>query len=68
MSPLSQAVTWIAAILITGGVGAIAAQESAPPEGAAQIEPRAVPKGVCPPRHVGVWIESGVMECLKELP
>lgn len=62
---MTQALSWIAAILITGCIGALAAQESAP---ATKEEPAHIPAGVCPRGHVGVWIDSGAMECLKELP
>lgn len=62
---MTQALSWIAAILITGCIGALAAQESAP---ATNEEPVLIPAGVCPLGHVGVWAAPSVMECLKERP
>ncbi|VUZ24123.1 Uncharacterised protein [uncultured Comamonas sp.] len=29
---------------------------------------KTIPQGVCPPGHVGMWIEHSVVECFKELP
>ena len=64
---MNKAFPWIAALLIGAVVTAVAGHESAPVP-APKEEPAHIPAGVCPRGHVGVWIDSGAMECLKELP
>ena len=62
-----KALPWIAAALVALTVSAVAGGESAPVQ-PVSIETTVIPAGVCPRGHAGVWIEPGVMECLKELP
>lgn len=64
---MNKAFPWICAALITLGVSAVAGHESQQPS-APQVTAQAVPAGVCPRGHTGVWIDSKTMECLKELP
>ena len=63
-----KALTWIACALVALSVGVVAGHESAPPEPIAKESLAAIPVGVCPRGHVGMWIERGYMECLKEQP
>lgn len=30
--------------------------------------PKAIPQGVCPPGHVGAWVDASTVQCFKELP
>ena len=63
-----KALTWIACALVALSVGVVAGHESAPPEPIAKESLAAIPAGVCPRGHVGVWADSANMECFKELP
>jgi len=62
---------WILALVITLGVGHIAAQASteADLEDAAALSSREFAgQAVCGPRATPVWTDDKTLECLKELP
>lgn len=62
---------WILALLITLGVGHIAARASAEAdqEDAAALSSREFAgQAVCGPRATPVWADDKTLECLKELP
>lgn len=65
---MNSVLTWIAAALVVVSVGAVAGIENGPTPSNVLHEPAAIPDGVCQRGHVGVWIDSNTMECLKELP
>ena len=29
---------------------------------------KVIPQGVCPPGHVGAWVDGATVQCFKELP
>ena len=62
---------WILALLMTLGVGHIAAKGSAEAdeEDAAALSSREFAgQAVCGPRATPVWADDKTLECLKELP